>query len=99
MAPLTQPGVNVRAGEYLLAVNGRHSRPVETSPGTRGMAGKTVVLRVGPKPDGSGARDVTVVPVPTEAMFRHLAWIDHNRRLVDSLSGGRARLHLCAEHG
>jgi len=54
-----------------------------------GTAGKSVVLRVGPKPDGSGARDVTVVPLPSEVMLRHLAWIDHNRRVVDSLSGGK----------
>jgi tricorn protease len=90
VAPLTQPGVNVRAGEYLLAVNGRPLGPVDdVDQALEGMAGKTVVLRVGPKPDGAGARDVTVVPVPTEAMLRHLAWIDHNRRVVDSLSGGR----------
>ena len=54
-----------------------------------GTAGKSVVLRVGPKPDGKDARDVTVVPLPSEVMLRHLAWIDHNRRVVDSLSGGK----------
>jgi tricorn protease len=90
VAPLTQPGVNVRAGEYLLAVNGRPLAATDdVDQALEGMAGKAVVLRVGPKPDGSAARDVTVVPVPTEAMLRHLAWIDHNRQVVDSLSGGK----------
>lgn len=89
-APLTQPGVNVAAGEYLLAVNGRDLRPPENlySPFEE-TAGKSVVLRVGPNPDGSGSREVTVVPIETEAALRNLAWIEDNRRKVDRLSGGR----------
>jgi len=89
-APLTQPGVNVQAGEYLLAVNGR---PLTASENVHrameGTAGKQVVLRVGPSADGSGARDVTVVPAASETMLRHLAWVDGNRRTVDRLSGGK----------
>ncbi|HEU5303947.1 MAG TPA: PDZ domain-containing protein [Gemmatimonadales bacterium] len=89
-APLTQPGVNVQAGEYLLAVNGHPltgSDNIEQA--LEGTAGKAVLLRVGPRPDGTGARDVTVVPLPSEAMLRHLAWADQNRRTVDKLSGGK----------
>jgi tricorn protease len=89
-APLTQPGVNVVAGEYLLAVNGRevggsdniHSLFEET-------AGKQVVLKVGPNPDGKGSREVTVVPVDDELGLRNLAWIEGNRRRVDEMTGGR----------
>jgi len=89
-APLTQPGVNVKAGEYLLAVNGRELTAAENvNHALAGTAGKSVVLRVGPTADGRGARDVTVVPLATETTLRHLAWIDHNRRTVDSLSGGK----------
>ena len=40
------------------------------------------VLRVGPTPDGKGARDVTVVPVPSERELRSLAWVDGNRDAV-----------------
>jgi tricorn protease len=89
-APLTQPGVNVQAGEYLLAVNGR---PLTASENVHqalaGTAGKQVVLHVGPSADGTGARDVTVVPAASETMLRHLAWIDANRRTVDRLSDGK----------
>ncbi|MDQ6886087.1 MAG: PDZ domain-containing protein [Gemmatimonadota bacterium] len=89
-APLTQPGVNVRAGEYLLAVDGRELTARESvEQALEGTAGKSVVLRVAPKADGVGARDVTVVPLPTEATLRHLAWVDQNRRTVDKLSGGK----------
>jgi tricorn protease len=52
-------------------------------------AGKQVVLKVGPNADGSGSRDVTVVPVDSETGLRNLAWIEGNRRKVDEMSGGK----------
>jgi tricorn protease len=89
-APLTQPGVNVKEGEYLLAVNGRELRaPDNVHRLLENTAGKSVVLKVGPNPDGKGARDVTVVPVESELMLRNLAWIEANRRKVAELTGGR----------
>lgn len=89
-APLTQPGVNVKAGEYLLSVNGRELHDTdEIFSFFLGTASKQVVLHVGPNADGTGARDVTVVPVATETALRNLAWIEGNRRKVDELSGGQ----------
>jgi len=89
-APLTQPGVNVTAGEYLLAVNGRDIRPSEdVSSYFEETAGKQVVIRVGPNADGTGSRLVTVVPIDDEIGLRNYAWIEDNRRKVDELSGGR----------
>ena len=89
-APLTQPGVNVAAGEYLLAVNGRELTTNESvDQALEGTAAKAVLLRVGPNANGSGARDVTVVPLTSERLLRHLGWIDSNRRTVDKLSGGK----------
>ncbi len=95
-APLTQPGVNVVAGEYLLSVRGRNLTARDNVyQALEGTAGKAVVLRVGPNADGTGARDVTVVPVEDEEGLRHLAWIEDNRRKVDELSGGRvAYVHM-----
>ncbi len=89
-APLTQPGVNVKEGEYLLAVNGRDLHAGDDIYSFfQETAGKQVVLKVGANPDGSGARDVTVVPVESEGALRNLAWIEANRRKVDKLSGGK----------
>jgi tricorn protease len=89
-APLTQPGVNVVAGEYLLAVNGRELRGSDNLYSFfEATAGKSVVLRVGPDAAGANAREVTVVPVDNEFGLRNLAWIEGNRRKVDQLSGGR----------
>jgi tricorn protease len=89
-APLTQPGVNVRQGEYLLAVNGKELRGTDSVYRLfESTANKQIVIKVGPNPDGSGARDVTVVPVPNEGGLRNLAWIESNRRKVDQMSDGK----------
>ncbi len=89
-APLTGPGVNVRAGEYLLAVNGRELRDTDNVYSFfQGAAGRQVRIRVGPDPGGAGARQVTVIPLESEMRLRNLAWIEENRRRVDQLSGGR----------
>src|ERR1044072_2017352 len=89
-APLTQPGVNVQAGEYLLAVNGRNLTASENIHSFfQNTANKQIVIRVGPNPDGAGSREVTVVPVPNETGLRNLAWIEGNRRKVDQMTGGK----------
>lgn len=89
-APLTQPGVNVKAGDYLLAVNGRDLHASDNIYSFfEETAGKQVVLKVAANPDGKDSRDVTVVPVASEEHLRHLAWIENNRRRVDEATGGR----------
>jgi len=89
-APLTQPGVNVAQGEYLLAVNGHDLRSTdEVYSFFEETAGKSVILRVGPNPDGIGSREVTVVPVESEGGLRQLAWVEDNRRKVEQLSAGK----------
>ncbi len=95
-APLTQPGVNVQEGEYLLAVNGRDITSAENVyQFFEATANKQVVIRVGPNADGSNSREVTVVPVDNEGGLRYLAWIESNRRKVDQMSGGKlAYVHL-----
>lgn len=89
-APLTQPGVNVNVGDYLLAVDGRDVTAKESVYSFfEAKAGKQVVIRVGANPDGTGSREVTVVPVPSESGLRNLAWIEDNRRKVEKATSGR----------
>src|SRR5256884_3980018 len=92
-APLTQPGANVVAGEYLLAVNGR---PILGTDNIYSFfeetAGKQVVLKVGSDPTGANFREVTVVPVSSETRLRNLAWIED--RSEEHTSELQSRLHL-----
>jgi tricorn protease len=89
-APLTQPGVNVKAGEFLLTVNGQDLRADDDVYRLfQGTAGKQTVITVGPSADGARARPVTVVPVPSEEALRLRTWMEDNRRRVDERTGGR----------
>ncbi|HUB82290.1 MAG TPA: PDZ domain-containing protein [Bryobacteraceae bacterium] len=89
-APLTQPGVDVSTGDYLLAVNGRDLRATDNIYSFfEETAGKTVLLRVGADPSGAGAREVKAVPVADEFGLRHLEWIEANRRKVDQATNNR----------
>jgi tricorn protease len=89
-APLTEPGVNVAAGEYLLAVDGRDVTTANSVYSFfEARAGKQVALRVGPSANGDGARTIVVVPVPSESGLRTFAWVEDNRRKVSQMTGGR----------
>jgi tricorn protease len=88
--PLTQPGVNVRTGEYLLSIDGEEIKASENLYRYfLNKAGKTVKLKVGMKPDGTGARAVSVVPLSSELQLRQYDWVENNRLRITQLSGGK----------
>ena len=95
-APLTQPGVDVKVGDFLLEVNGADVRPpAEVYSFFEETAGKQIKIKVAPNPDGRDAREVTVVPVDNEFTLRNRAWEEDSRRKVDELSGGKlAYVHV-----
>ena len=89
--PLSQPGVDVKAGDYLLAVNGV---PVETDRDVyaafQGMADRVVTLTVSAKPTrDASARQVTVRLLGSESPLRYRDWIEKNRQYVEKKSAGR----------
>jgi tricorn protease len=89
-APLTEPGVDVREGDYLIAVRGVDVRPTASVYSFfENTAGRTIDITVAPNADGTGARTVQVVPIASEAALRNRAWVEHNVRMVDSVSNGR----------
>jgi tricorn protease len=89
-SPLTEPGINVKEGNYLLAVDGRDLR-VPTNPYSLFVNAleQTVTLTVADDAAGKNRRDVTVKPISDEVNLRLKAWIDHNREEVDKASGGK----------
>jgi len=95
-APLTQPGVDVKVGDYLIEVNGRDVRPpAEVYSFFEETAGKQIKIKVSANPDSKDGRDVTVVPLDSEFALRNRAWEEDNRRKVDELSGGKiAYVHV-----
>jgi tricorn protease len=89
-SPLTEPGVDVRAGEYLLSIDGKDIRPpAELFSFFENTAGKIVAITVGPNPDGNGSRTVQVVPVENEYALRNRDWVEGNLKKVEQATGGR----------
>jgi tricorn protease len=89
-SPLTEPGVNVKERDYLLAVNGRPLRapqnPYEFFVNT---ANETTAITVNSKPDLEGARTLPVKPIADEYQLRELSWVESNRKKVDAATHGR----------
>jgi len=89
-SPLTEPGVDVKAGEYLLAVQGTElSYPANLFSLFENTAGKITEITVGPNPDGSGSRTVAVVPLTSEYALRNRDWVEGNLKKVDEATNGR----------
>src|SRR6266404_4028987 len=89
-SPLRQPGIDVKEGDYLLAVNGLPlDTELEPYAAFQGLADKPVFLSVNDKPELKGAREVLVQTLSSEARLRHLAWIEKNRKKVDDATDGR----------
>ncbi len=89
-APLSQPGIDVEAGDYILAVN---HQPLTADENIfkyfAQTAGKQVVITINDAPKKATGRDITVVPVANEQQLRTQNWIENNRRKVDELSDGK----------
>jgi len=88
-SPLTAVGVNVKAGDYILAINGTPvSSLANLYQALIGTADKQVILRVNSKPSDAGARDVTVVPTANEGPLYYLDWVQKNIDYVTKKTNG-----------
>ncbi len=89
-SPLTEPGLKVKAGDYLISVDGQEARAnQDVYSYFQDLAGKLVSLKINNKPGSDGAWEITVKPAGNEAGMRYLDWIAANRRKVEEATGGR----------
>ena len=89
-SPLTEPGLNVKAGEYILAVNGADLTADDNiHRHFENKAGKIVELTVGPDPAGKGSREIKVVPVGSEYSLRNRDWVEGNLKKVTEATDGQ----------
>jgi tricorn protease len=88
-SPLTELGVDVHEGDYVLAINGQpltaHDNPYRL---LRVAPGQLVQLTVGRTPASEGARTVLVKPIDNEQPLLYYAWTQHNRDYVARASDG-----------
>jgi tricorn protease len=89
-SPLTEPGVDVKPGEYLLAVEGVPLRaPESLFARFERTAGRLVEITVGLNSNGAGSRTVKVVPLESEKPLRNRDWVEGNLRKVTEATKGR----------
>ena len=95
-SPLTEPGVKVREGDYILAVDGTSTRGVDNFYRLlENKADRVVTLLVSSRPETAGAREEKVRPVKKETNLRYLDWVASRRAYVEKTSGGRiGYIHL-----
>lgn len=89
-SPLAMPGVKVKNGDYVLAVNGI-PLDIKKEPyaAFQGLAGTTVELLINSKPSLQGAKTIIVKTMRGETRLRHLAWIEQNRQTVAKATNGQ----------
>lgn len=88
-SPLTEPGMDVRQGDVLIAVNGHDVKvPADPYSAFVGLDDQPVTLTVA-NSGGGNTHNITVKPIKNELSVREKDWIDHNRAIVDKLSGGK----------
>jgi tricorn protease len=89
-SPLLQPGLKVKEGDWLLAVNGR---PIDVSKDPwaafQGLGERTVYLTVNERPKIEGSHEILVHTLSNEASLRQSAWIEQNRLRVERASAGQ----------
>jgi len=89
-SPLTEPGINARTGEYILAVNGKDLKTDQNLYSFfENTAGKIVEITLGPNPDYTGSRVVKVVPVENEYSLRNRDWVEGNLKKVTEATNGQ----------
>ena len=89
-SPLDEPGIDVKEGDFVLAVNGVRLADYSDPWGAfEGLAGETVELTISTTGSWDDARQVLVKTMRDETRLRNLAWIESNRKRVDEESGGK----------
>lgn len=88
-APLAAPGVDVKDGDYIIAINGQELTARDNIyAALSGARGGQIALTVAATPDGP-RRTSTVEPIGNEGTLRQWGWIEDNRRRVEQATGGR----------
>ena len=88
-SPLTEAGVDVRVGDYVLAINGQPLTATDNPYRMLRVApGQLVQLRVSATPADEGGRTALVKPIDNEQPLRYDAWVRHNREYVAKASNG-----------
>ncbi len=89
-SPLTEQGVDVNEGDYLINVNGKNvttdDNPYEFLENT---AEKHIEIGVNEEPKSDGVRTSMIEPIESELNLMYFNWVNERRAMVDKLSNGK----------
>lgn len=89
-SPLTEPGVNVKEGDYIIAVNGENvSADDNLYRFFENTADKITELTISKNANGSNAKTVLVTPIANESALRNRDWVEGNIKKVDQATDGQ----------
>ncbi|HRZ93840.1 MAG TPA: PDZ domain-containing protein, partial [Candidatus Paceibacterota bacterium] len=89
-SPLTEIGVGVKAGDYVIEIDGRRTdRLANPNTALVNTAGRPVVLRVHSEPRLEGSRTCTVIPIADDRPLRYFGWVQRNLERVSKATDGR----------
>jgi tricorn protease len=89
-SPLTEPGVNAKVGDYVLAVNDKEVTAAENfNSYFENTADKITELTISPNANNTGSRIVKVVPVANESALRNRDWVEGNLKKVTEATKGQ----------
>lgn len=89
-SPLVQPGISVKEGDYLIAINGQELKyPDNPYRHLVNTVGKSVALKVNTEPKADGAKEISVQPISNDGMLRYIDWVMGNVEKVNKASNGR----------
>ncbi|MFW5755815.1 MAG: S41 family peptidase [Tangfeifania sp.] len=89
-SPLTEQGVDVNKGDYLISINGEEIKAGDNPYNfLENLAGELIEVTVSENADGSEARTSLVKPMKSELEIKYLTWVNERREMVEKLSDGR----------
>ncbi len=89
-SPLDEPGVNVKEGDYIVAINGISTNTVDNI--YKLLVGKANVLTeltINSKASEQGAHNIVIRPIDNEAPLYHYNWVQNNIKKVEEATNGR----------
>ena len=89
-SPLTEIGVNVKEGDYIIAVDNKPvNQMTDIYESLVNKAGKQVTLKINSSPKESGSHETVVIPTDDESQLYYYNWVENNIAKVNKATNGR----------
>ncbi|MHB8578913.1 MAG: S41 family peptidase [Ignavibacteriaceae bacterium] len=97
-SPLVRPDIDVKEGDYLIAINGKEIKvPEDYFKYLQVTEGEKVAVTVNNKPSAEGAKTYEVEPIKNNPQLRYFSWLTHNiHKVLKDTHGEVGYMHINA---